>query len=357
MIKLHHYTQQIDNKLWDCISETIPDGAKDENLKKKDKFDWCVKQSFENGAPYLGAIQKERKYGFCLPRNVRIYDRYFSEDMKLEKYLSEDVQKGFIPQKSGKTTSGNEFSSGKFYSVASSSRFAAASFTEKGKDGKLDYIKKIEINGNEEIIESPKFEHDTPIAGIDKNSRSPQLDFYFKTKKGTYFIETKNHEILDSHKSIKLSPSYLNTNAFKELPFMKEKEFDEKIYVNIKGEETKDKYITIKGNTEKNSFLLASDFGCKLNTFHFDFKQFLCHLMGILSYVKNIVSEEIFFYYLVYRNTQYEEIFEDKNLYTELEKEVKIIFDVFGNKFQNIHFGLCYHDKYETIEVLKMKDL
>ena len=352
MSKLQHYTLQQNDGLWDRVSETIPEVAEVKNLDKADKFDWCVKQSFEEGAPYMGAIQKERTYGFYLSRYAKTYDRYFSKEMRLEDCLSDGLRKRFIPEQSGKSTSGNEFTSGKFYSVASSSRFAVASFTEKRENGELDYIESIKIKGKEETISISEFEHDTPITGIKEGRHCPQMDFFFKTENGTYFIEVKNHEILDIHKSIKLSPSYLGTDAFNELYLKKEIELDKNNFVNRKGEKTNNKYITVKGDTEKNRFLLASDFGCELKTFHFDFKQFLCHLMGIWSYAQKHKDENIFFYYLIYRNKCYEKEFDGK-LYQEFEAEVATIFDVFGKRFPNIHFGLCYHDKYDTMRDMK----
>lgn len=318
-------------------------------LEKKHEFDFCVKKSFET-APYLGTLSSNKsKYGFYLPRYKTVYDRYFSKEMKLEENLSEKIRDRFEPKKSGKKTSGNEFLSGKFYSVASSSRFAVCSFS-KEKNGKLDYIESIKINNQvEKIIDSPEFEHDTPINGIAKEKHCPQLDFFCKTNKGTYFFEVKNHEILDSHKSIELSPSYMQVDVFKKLglsgtPY-------ERVYKEKKGKVHH--YISlVKEASDKKDFLLASDFGCNLNTFHFDFKQFLCHLMGISSYAMNHKDEQIFFYYLIYRNELYENEYDSK-LYTELEKEIEIVFDVFGKRFPHIHFGLCYNNKYDTLLEIK----
>ncbi len=340
-IKLYHYTVDKEDGLWDCISESFSEGAL-QDLKGKDIFDWCVKQSFEKGAPYLGTLPNECKFGFYLSRWKRTYDRYFSKEMKLEDCLSEDVKEKYA------SGDGNEFSSGKFYSVASSSRFAVASFT-KLKEGKLDYIESITIDGSNEDVVVPEFEHDTPVTGIKENSRCPQMDFFFKTKTGrTYFIEAKNHEIMDSHKSIELRASYKDTDAFKRLGL--EGDPCERKYVDYEGKEHQ--YISlIHDNDDKKHFLHASDFGCKLKTFHFDFKQFLCHLMGIWSYAQNNPSEEIYFYYLIYRNRLYEKNY-GGNLYKELEAEVKTIFEVFGKRFPKIHFGLCYHDKYDTLTEL-----
>lgn len=171
-----------------------------------------------------------------------------------------------------------------------------------------------------------------------------------KTNNATVFVEVKNHEILDSHKSVELSPSYMNTKAFKKLGL--KEELSTKIKKDKYGNNTKDEFITLKNNTEKNRFLLAEDYGCELKTFHFDFKQFLCHLMGILSYAEKHPEEEIYFYYLVYKNELFVYEYRSK-LYDELEAEVKAIFDVFSKKFPKIHFGLCYNDKYDTLQALK----
>lgn len=349
----YHYTEQKEDGLWDCVSETIPDGTESKKLEKKDIFDWCVKHSFENGAPYMGALSSDKRtYGFYLPRWGRTYDRYFSTGMKLEDDLSDSIKARFVPEQSGKNTSGNEFSSGKFYSVASSSRFAVASFTER-KDGKLDYIERIKIDGNEQDVKEPKFEHDTPVEGIGKNSRSPQLDFFFKTAHGTYFIEAKNHEIMDSHRLIELRFSYKDIDAFKRLGLIGDP--CKREYVDSKGKVQQ--YISlIKDDDAKKHFLQAKDFGCELDTFHFDFKQFLCHLMGIWSYAPKHPEEDIYFYYLIYRNKWYEENY-DKKLYEDLEIEVKSVFDVFRRRFPNIHFGLCYNDKYDTLKELKTENV
>ena len=314
-------------------------------MEEKHKFDFCIKHSFET-SPFLGAFSlREPKYGFYIPRYKTVYDRYFSKEMKLEEILSERIRERFEPQKTKKTTSGNEFSSGKFYSVASSSRFAVSSFS-KEKCGKLDYIDSIKINNQvERIIETPEFEHDTPINGIERQKHCPQLDFFCKTNKGTYFFEVKNHEILDSHKFIEMSSSYMNVDSFKKLalkgiPY-------KRTYVDSKGRVHH--YISlVKEDRCKRDFLLATDFGCELKTFHFDFKQFLCHLMGIYSYAMNHKYEQVFFYYLLYKNELYEKEYHS-NIYNELEDEVKTVFDVFGKRFPFIHFGLCYNNMYDTL--------
>ncbi len=327
----------------------LPYEAQYQPLDSNHRFDFCIKKSFDTN-PYLGALSSSKpNYGFYLPRYKTVYDRYFSKEMKLEERLSEKIRDRFEPKKTGKKTSGNEFSSGKFYSVASSSRFAVSSFS-KEKNGKLEYIESIKINNQvEKIIEPPEFEHDTPITGIAKEKHCPQLDFFCKTNKGTYFFEVKNHELLDCHKSIELSSSYMYTDVFTKLrlngnPY-------ERLYKDSDGK--MHHYISlVKDARAKKDFLLASDFGCKLKTFHFDFKQFLCHLMGIYSYAMNHKDEQIFFYYLIYKNELYENEYCSK-LYIELEEEIKTVFDVFGKRFPFIHFGLCYNNKYDTLDEIR----
>ncbi len=349
--KLHRVIRTEGEKNYEYIGflSEISEEANEKDFEINHKFDWCVKKSFEK-SPYFGAVSiKNPKYGFYISRWKTVYDRYFSKEMKLEDNLSERIRVQYESKKSGKTTSGNEFSSGKFYSVASSSRLAVTSFTLSEK-GILDYVDEITIDGKTEKIIDIEFEHDTPVKGIHPNSHCPQLDVYFKTKAGTYFVEVKNHEILDCYKSIELSPSYMSTEPFKKLGLKQE--------LNVKnkkdkyGNNTDDTFISLKGNLEKNRFLLSSDFGCELDTHHFDFKQFLCHLMGIWSYAEKNPDEDIYFYYLVYRNKLYEDNF-DPRIYMELEAEVKIIFGEFKKVFPQIHFGLCYNDRYDTLKELR----
>lgn len=348
--KLHHYTSKKGNDLWDCISEDLPANAEKKSLKDKDRFDYYIKQSFETQhRPFLGKAGLnllKQEYGFYLPGSKRFYDRYFSKEMKLEELLSDDIRECYEPKRTKKTTSGNEFKSGKFYSVASSSRLAVSSFT-KERDGKLDYIKR--INGEE--INEAKFEYDAPITGIPKERHCPQLDFFFKTNNGTYFIEVKCHEILDNHKPIELSPSYMKTDAFKKLKIIGEPY--ERTYKDSEGKIHH--YISLSKDGDKKQLLSASDFDCELKTYHFDFEQFLRHLMGIYSYAEEHKEEEIYFYYLIYRNELYEQETKSK-LYEELETEVKAVFKVFGKKFTKIHFGLCYNNKYDTLKELHLED-
>lgn len=354
---LHHYIIKKENNLWDCISEDLPANAEKKSLESKDKYDYYIKQSFETKhRPFIGKVSLNilKQYGFNLTRSKRFYDRYFSKEMKLEELLSDDIRECYEPKKIKKTTSGNEFRSGKFYSVASSSRLAVSSFT-KLKNKQLDYIDSITIENQKCKINKIKFEYDAKIKGIDDKSHCPQLDVYFSTEQNkTVFVEVKNHEILDSHKTIKLRWSYFENTGFLSKFGLNTQNICKKKVTkkNDNGTKTEEYYISIN-----NKFLTAKDFDCnwKGRHSHFDFKQFLCHLMGILSYAEDHQNEEIYFYYLVYRNELYEQETKSK-LYEELETEVKAVFKVFGKKFTKIHFGLCYNNKYDTLKELHLED-
>lgn len=346
-----------DNKKYEFVTfdADLPSEAQYQELKDNHKFDFCVKQSFKS-SPYMGAVSvKNPEYGFYLSRQDRIYDRYFSKKMKLEELLSDNIRECYEPKKTKKTTSGNEFSSGKFYSVASSSRLAVSSFT-KLTNNKLDYIDSIKIENQKCKITKIKFECDSKVKGIDDRSHCPQLDVYFTTEQNkTVFVEVKNHEILDSHKTIKLRWSYFENTGFLSNFGLNTQNICKKKVTkkNDNGTKTEEYYISIN-----NKFLTAKDFDCnwKGRHSHFDFKQFLCHLMGILSYAEDHQNEEIYFYYLVYRNKLYEQETKSK-LYEEFEAEVNEVFNVFENKFPTIHFALCYNDKYDTLKELNEESL
>ncbi len=153
-----------------------------------------------------------------------------------------------------------------------------------------------------------------------------------------YFIEVKCHEIFDNHKYIKLKLKYKDTEFINS--FLGSNTSSKK--------EMKEEYLSM--NEE---FLTAKDFGCNLDSFHFDFKQFLCHLMGILSYKKNNKGK-IYFYYLFYRNEEYEKN-ENSNIYQELERELNTIFDVFTRKYPDINFGYFYNNKFDSLKNIDNK--
>jgi len=164
----------------------------------------------------------------------------------------------------------------------------------------------------------------------------PQMDVVINFKTGdVYFIEVKCHEIFDNHKEIKLKAKYKDTDFIKThlSSFAEVSELQ-------KGKKS---FIAIK-----NQLLTAEDFGCNLKTYHFDFKQFLCHLMGILQYQKEN-KVKVHFYYLFFKHTDYVNK-EMSKIYEELELELAEIFSVFSKKYNDIDFGYIYNDKFDTIK-------
>lgn len=305
------------------------------NTSAKEKFDFYIKESFINGnKPYMPgftADSNEKNFGFYIKRYNRYYDRYFSESLQFEQKLSFRIQHAYNGGK------GNEFKNGKFYSVASSSRFATSCFSEN-KDGELFLLDKIKINNQIENC-SISLEKELDVFSIDnKLISNPQIDVVVNLKSGdVYFIEVKCHEILDNHKPIKLKYKYKKTKFIKS--FLTSCKLSEK-------SETNEKYLGIDDR-----FLEPRDFDCDLTTFHFDFKQFLCHLMGILQYQqKNDVK--IHFYYLLYKNEEFIAN-ENSKVYDELEKELYQVFSLFQERYKDIDFGYFYNDSFNTLDCIQ----
>lgn len=338
--KLYKVVESINGIVWDRIIENKPSG-KFETASEKEKFDYCIKQKFLAGENYLPGQKlpssDESFFGFYIPRYKRYYDRYLSDNFNLEKLVSEEIQKQY------NKGAGNEFKSGKFHSVASSSRFAVSSFSEVHINDRIELLKKLDINGQIENV-TIKLEQGLAVSGIKNNTTIPLMDVVIETNTcDTYFVEVKCHEIFDTseHKKIKLKWKYKEANAFKKLP--------------LDHDSIKKKIVTTKKGTNEyvavgTDFLTAKDFGCQLATTHFDFKQFLCHLMGIESY-RERCKGKVHFYYLFYKNEEYLRVGNDK-IYDELEAEMKEIFRVFSKAFPEIDFGFCYNNGFDTIKSL-----
>ncbi|MBR5434765.1 MAG: hypothetical protein IK117_10070 [Bacteroidales bacterium] len=316
------------NKEWVRLVSK-PESTNCKKASSKKTFDYYIKESFINGEPYLPKCYLEKnnsnQFGFYLSRFKRYYDNYFFKDIPMN--LSEGIQNSYTDGK------GNEFKTGKYYSVASSSRFATASFAEYSD------TQKCIVPINEIRIGDQKHKCDVVFEkslGISTNKgeiiSSPQIDVYIETDKDIYFIEVKCHEIFDNHTIIKLKSKYKETDFIQS-------------YFNSSIKE-KGKYLVVNGE-----HLVAQDFGCKLTTTHFDFKQFLCHLMGILSY-DNRQKKNLHFYYLFYKNELFIEK-EGNKIYTELETEIQTIFNKFRKKHPNIDFGYFYNDSFNTIEKIE----
>ena len=342
MITLYRTVRDEHGEKWDRIVLDKPSQTFS-IASEKEKFDYYIKRQLILGATYLPGSdlinKNESSFGYFLKRYRRFYDRYLSPKVQIDSILSSEIKKQYDEGK------GNEFKTGKFYSVASSSRFAVSNFSERSVNGIIELIKKIEING---LIEDVKvsLERGLYIDGMPNNNFVPQMDVVIETNSSDiYFIEVKCHEIFDTseHKKIKLKTKYLEATMFNRLPL----EFQKisKIVVDKNG--ITEKYISINGN-----YLEAVDFNCNISTTHFDFKQFICHVMGVLSYKIKNPNTKLHLFYLFYKNDEY---LKNGNytIYQELEKEMLEIFKVFSSSFPEIEFGYLYNNQFDTLKSLK----
>lgn len=331
VMEIFRFLHEKNGVLYDGLAEEKLD-SEYKVASEKEKYDYYIKKSFINGSPYLPKMTIENgidDFGFYIKRFDRIYDRYLAEKIKLEDSLSFDIRKSYDNSK------GNEFKTGKYYSVASSSRFATSCFSEN-INGKIFLLNGINYNNNLTRCDISLEKNLDIFSKTGSLIANPQLDVAIDLSSGDiFFIEVKCHEIFDDHKYIKLKWKYMDSEFINS--FIKKD-----IHLSCK-KEKKEKYIALD-----NRFLLAQDFDCELETYHFDFKQFLCHLMGLLTYQKEH-DVKIHFYYLFYKNHNYENE-EKSDIYIQLEREMAIIFNVFGKKYPEIDFGYFYNDKFDTLK-------
>lgn len=286
-------------------------------MKLKKRFDLSIKDSYLKGSFILPGVieKKESIYG----RNVSgsLNDCYFSEEFgsRFIGLLSDEVKKQCK----------REIKKESFYSVGSSSRFAVASFC-KNNGNTISPISEID-NTTISII---NFEHGLKIDDVSK----PQIDVLFKSDI-EHYVEVKCHEIFDYHTVVKLSTSYKNSETFMKVLHC--------FNIDINTIEIVKQQYRIYKNM----------FGISAKTNHFDFKQFLCHLMGIMCSCKSDKSEKKELLYLFYHNdhNNYEKT------YLELENEIKNIKKAFSNLLAeyNIVFNYAYNNKFDTITNITRK--
>ena len=295
------------------------------------EFDESIKQDFLNGAPVLPEVYADKEE--CYGREITIrgkknsYDTYFNE--KHGKKILQKIDNGIKQRyKDGK---GGEFKY-KFFSVASSSRFAVASFSNNVSN-KIMYINQYSGEEISEIL----FEKDLPINNI--SGTPPQMDVWIRTSHDIFF-EVKCHEIFDEsqHANIKLSTQYSNNRIFNEIINYYSIDLSTRKRTNVK-----------EGNVKSYYLLNRNMFKVSTQTAHFDMKQFICHLMGIISYKENKkVDSMVEFNYLFYKN-------DDKQfnkVYIELENEISVIMKSFEWLFSkyNIKFSCYYNSRFSTLE-------
>jgi hypothetical protein len=292
-------------------------------------FDESIKRQFLKGAPILPEVyaDKEECYGreITIRGKKNIYDTYFNEELgeKILQIIDKGIEQRY---KDGK---GGEFKY-KFFSVASSSRFAVASFSNNVSD-KIMYINQYSGEEISEIL----FEKNLPINNI--SGTPPQMDVWIKTSHDIFF-EVKCHEIFEEsqHANIKISTQYSNNRIFNEIIN----------YYSIDLSTRKQTYVK-EGKVKSYYLLNRNMFKVSTQTAHFDMKQFICHLMGIISY-KEKANSVVEFNYLFYKN-------DDKQfnkVYIELENEISVIMKSFKWLFSkyNIKFSCFYNSRFSTLE-------
>lgn len=296
-------------------------------MSTKNDFDESIKKQFLNGSPILPEVyaDKEECYGreITIRGKKKTYDTYFNEE--LGKKILKKIDKGIKQRyKDGK---GGEFKY-KFFSVASSSRFAVASFSNNVSD-KIMYINQYSGEEISEIL----FEKDLPINNI--SGTPPQMDVWIKTSHDIFF-EVKCQEIFDEshHANIKISTQYRNNRIFNEIIDYYSIVLKEQTYVK-------------EGKVKSYYLLNRNMFNVSTQTAHFDLRQFICHLMGIISY-KEKANSVVEFNYLFYKS-------DDKQfnmVYIELENEISVIMKSFKWLFSkyNIKFSCFYNSRFSTLE-------
>ena len=338
-IKIYKVVKEEKGYSWDRLTDEKPD-KNPVIASPKERFDYYIKQSFISGYPYLPGkdlskfIDKEECFGREIARYKRIYDRYFSAKIDILNCLSKTIQNYYYNGK------GNELTNGKFYSVGSSSRLAVSSFSSFIKENDtIELLNEIKIENKPKSV-TIELEKDLSVLNKDSNKviSHPQMDVFFTTNDNKkYYIEVKCHEILDSHKKIKLRSEYCNAKYFNDLFLSGLPNFDNET----------ETFLSCGKN-----LLTAKDFGCEIDISHFDFKQFICHLLGILNDKKP--NEEVHFYYLFYKNKEFPE---GEKLYYKLEEEMNEIIRKYGDFFKShrIDFGYFFNERFERIQEISLE--
>lgn len=184
-----------------------------------------------------------------------------------------------------------------------------------------------------EEISEILFEKDLPINNI--SGTPPQMDVWIKTSHDIFF-EVKCQEIFDEsqHANIKISTQYRNNRIFNEIIDYYSIVLKEQTYVK-------------EGKVKSYYLLNRNMFNVSTQTAHFDLRQFICHLMGIISY-KEKANSVVEFNYLFYKS-------DDKQfnmVYIELENEISVIMKSFKWLFSkyNIKFSCFYNSRFSTLE-------
>ena len=231
----------------------------------------------------LEAKLGEDKFGYRT-EDGRIYPMYYTEE-EFEEFIAQaDLPEYKGSELEERTNREGKITPPKMASVASSSRFCYLAL----KDGAEA------IGGTGEVV----FEKGCKIKGV--GGTAPQLDAYVAD--GNIFVEAKCHEMFDKKTTV-MRESYQEYIAGEK----------EDIGFNVPAE--------LK--VEKGYFNIPySDFGFTEEFHCFDFKQFLCHLLGIACQKK---SAELVYLFFKPKSQMYKKDIND--LFEELNREIKMAFE------------------------------
>lgn len=275
-------------------------------LTNKEKFDSIIKKNLISSgisekAFVYSIIQKNNKISeYPLYFNKAAFDVFVHEMQSFypQHYLKYNGNSNATQNKGGvggeliEKPSQYGLIPPKMASVASSSRFCYLAL----RNGTDALTENTYISGN-----NIEFEKECKIFD---NGTAPQLDAFIADSECNIYIESKCHEIFDSHKII-LKNKYWD--YFKN---------DEAFCNKLNG--------INKGNEE---FVLPlSLFGIGKHSTHFDIKQFICHLIGIKEQNKGKKSKLIYLFFEPIADNDSDNI-SIKQIFDELEAEIKLIFE------------------------------
>ena len=255
----------------------------------------------------LEAKLGEDKFGYKT-EDGRIYPMYYTEE-EFEEFLAQAT----LPEYKGseleeRTNSKGKITPPKMASVASSSRFCYLAL----KDGAEA------IGGTGDVV----FEKECKIKGV--GGIAPQLDAYVASE--NIFVEAKCHEMFDKKTTV-MRESYQEYIAGKK----------EGIGFNV--------LVDLK--VEKGYFNIPyDDFGFTKEFHSFDFKQFLCHLLGIACQRKP--AKLVYLYFKPLNDARQKDI---DDVFEKLSAEIRMAFE---NRYIK---AFCAENKIELLAIAEYSDV
>lgn len=225
----------------------------------------------------------EDKFGYRTA-DGRIYPMYYTEEAFAEFVVEADLPDYKGRELEERTNSEGKVTPPKMASVASSSRFCYLAL----KDGAEA------IGGTGDVV----FEKECKINGV--GGTAPQLDAYIASE--NIFVEAKCHEMFDKKTTIMRT-------AYQEYIISQKEGIGFNVPADLR--------------VEKGYFNIPYvDFGFTKEFHSFDFKQFLCHLLGIACKGENAKLVYLFF---KPKNVEKQDTID--KVFEELGEEIKMAFD------------------------------